>query len=187
MILTFRANVPNATPAKSPVTITLTPMARAVQELVVWSNTSTLNMSKAGFRLQDKTGRLLIPDAGSWGQENFAAADETNWAAIPSSPLRLDLNEQALEGPPWSVTLSFYNVDATAILVAGFMIVREPFVGIPADQMYEFLSRLGPAVRQAGATDLPIIPDKETPPHVNELVDRIAREDRPFDKLVKRT
>lgn len=187
MILAFRTNVPSATPAKTPVTINLISQARAIQELVVFSNTSTLNISKQGFRLLDRSagGRLLIPDAGSWGQENFAAADETNWAAIPPSPLRLDMNEQIIEGPPWQLTLQFYNIDAAALLVAGYAIVREPFAELPFGEMYEFLTRLGPATKEAGASDMPLIPEKQRTPEVNVLVDRIINP-TPFEALAKK-
>lgn len=177
MILTFRANVVNATPAKAPVTLTLTSQARALQEIVVWSNTGTLDISKTGYRVLDRgSGRLLIPDAGSWGQENFAGPDEMNWAPIPSSPLRLDMNAQLIEGPPWLLTFQFYNVAAAPILVAGFAVVRDPFASLPSDELYEFASRLGAAMIQVGKPDMPLGDTSGQPSaDVNTLVARMVR------------
>lgn len=145
MILTFRTNVALTTPAKTPVAIALNPMARAIRELVVWCPTSTLDPTKTGFRLLDRgAGRLLIPDAGSWGQENFAGPDEFNWAPIPTTAKAINMDMQLIEGPPFLLTMQFYNTAAALITVLGWMVVSEPFAELPASEEYSFLSKQGP-------------------------------------------
>lgn len=146
MILTFRTNVALTTPAKTPVVITLNPMARAIQELVIWSPTSTLDPTKVGFRLLDRgAGRLLVPDSGSWGQENFAGPDEFNWAPIPPTAKAINMDMQVIEGPPFLLTLQFYNTAAALITVLGWLVMREPFAELPASEEYSFITKLGPA------------------------------------------
>lgn len=143
-VITFRENVPASTPAKAPITIQLNPMSRAIQEFVVWAGSSTGDLSKYGYRLFGGRHNILIPDSGSWGIESFAAPEEFGWAPLPPTPKAINMNDQLIEGPPYLLTLQFYNIDAAALTVAGWLIVRDPFAFMPANQEEEFMTKLGP-------------------------------------------
>lgn len=145
-VLTFRVNVPNATPALSPITLTLKPLARFVKKMIgPWSNTTTLDMSKTGFRFLDRgNSQFLIPDVGSNDNAIQANAGEAGWAPIMSAPTEIDFLDQELQGPPYELNFQFYNTAAAAIIVAGIVVVDEPFAFIDQSMLYEIATRGNP-------------------------------------------
>lgn len=153
-ILTFRVSVPSGTTAKNPLTHDLISGASAIQSIMIWSPSAAID--KSGYRLANRLGTEIIPDAGS--HDNFTFGNgEDGWAAIPTTPKQLPMYDQIIEGPPHTLRLKFYNVDAAAILVAGFIVVREPMAKLAEEAMiYEFLSAKRP-------TDTDISPETRTP------------------------
>lgn len=144
-VLTFRVSVATPTPAVTPVTIDLISQARAIEELILWSPTANLDISKSGYRLLDRgSSKTFIPDVGSQDNGVMANPGEAGWAPIPASPLRLKMFSQVIEGPPYRLTLAFFNTTGAVYLVAGFLIVREPFAAIDDSMIYEFLLRGNP-------------------------------------------
>lgn len=143
-VITFRASIPTATLASAPVQIELNSMARAIQEIAIWSPTSIID--KSGFRLKDRgSSKVFIPAQGSNDNSVMAAAGESGWAPLLTIPLVLDMNEQIIEGPPYKLQLEFFNTDATVIKVAGFIIVREPFTRLDdLGGLYEFAADVVP-------------------------------------------
>ena len=149
-ILSFRVSVPAGTQAQSPCKIRLTSQARAIQQVVIWSPSAGATFDKAGFRLSDyASSKQFIPDSGSDDNSIISASGESGWAPLPSVPLPLDMHDQLIEGVPYHLNLSFYNKDAGAILVAGFIIVHEPYARIEPMMLYEILTQANPRTVEA--------------------------------------
>lgn len=154
MIIAFRASVPATTPATNPLEIELNPQARAIQEIVVWSSSANMAINKSGYRLLDyNASKVFVPGQGSNDNNIMTASGESGWAAIPSFPVSLDMNEQLIEGPPYRLKLQFYNTDAALITVAGYFVVSEPSVKIEPAMLYEILTIANPRLVEAGAPD----------------------------------
>lgn len=145
-ILTFRVSIPAATHAVAPLSIDLISQARAIDEVIVFAmNIATLDISKCGYRLYDRgSSKQIIPDVGSQDNGIMANPGEAWWAPIPLSALRLKLYDRVIEGPPYKLTVAFFNETAAALQVAGFLVVKEPFINIDAAMMYELLTKGAP-------------------------------------------
>lgn len=144
-VFSFRVSIPAATPANAPVEVKLTPQARAIQELVIWSTSTNMTIDKAGFRLLDYgSSKVFVPDSGSNDNNVIAASGESGWAPIPPDTLRLAMHDQLVEGPPYKLTFQFYNKDAALILVAGFVVMHEPAVKLDASMLYEIITAKNP-------------------------------------------
>lgn len=122
-VISFRVNVPTATPAGIPVSVALEPMSYCLHRVIIFSG-GAVDFSKAGFRLRNNN-RFLVPDIGS--QENLTLlVAEANWSPLVNSPIELDFKGLYLWGPPYSVTLDLYNTTGAAIQVGGFIHTAMP-------------------------------------------------------------
>lgn len=122
-IISFRANIPIATQAGTPVSVALEPMSYCLHRVIIFSS-GTVDFSKAGFRLRNNT-QLLVPDVGS--QENITLlAAESNWSPLVNSPIDLDFKGRYLDGPPYSLIVDAYNTTGAAIQIGGFIHTSMP-------------------------------------------------------------
>lgn len=125
-ISSFRVSLVHGVTALAPLAVTLQPMAQAAQVLYLDVKGGP-DVSVSGWRLKNN-GVILVPDNGREGLAGFTPGiGQSGWAPLPNTLLRLDLYGLELSGPPYDVTLEFYNLHASAdYLVGGFLAVREP-------------------------------------------------------------
>lgn len=161
-IVTFRASIPTPTPAITPFTLDLISQARVINELILWQSTGTFDVTKAGFRLLDRgSSKVFIPDVGSQDISAMANPGESGWAPIPGPPaIRITLGQQIIEGPPYRVTLAFFNNTGATMSVGGFLIVREPTIEIDWSSIYELLTRGNPPREFAEGTQQGLKPER---------------------------
>lgn len=145
-VLTFRVNVPNGTTARNPVIHKLISGASALHSVMIWTP-QVAGMDKRGYQLVNRSGVSIIPEIGS--HDAFAFGDaEDGWASVPTQPHPIPLFDAVIEGPPYILEFRFYNIDAAAVLIGGFAIVREPMAHLAQEAMiYEFLTARAPEAR----------------------------------------
>lgn len=146
-VLTFRVNVPSATPATTPVEVQLMSGARFIKELIgPYSLTANLDISKTGFRLYDRSkSRTFIPEVGSSDNSLITNPNEAGWAPILSIPQPIAMLGQVISGPPYILTLAFFNTTGSAVVVAGFIVVQEKFAAEDTNSMiYEIVTQGNP-------------------------------------------
>lgn len=121
---TFRVSVPNSTPAITPVSVTLDLMSSVLQRISIFAS-GAVDFSKCGFRIRNNA-TLLIPDGGSQEAGITFLQGEQNWAGLVNSPIELPFGGRDLYGPPYGLTVDFYNTTGAAISVAGFVATSMP-------------------------------------------------------------
>lgn len=126
--VSFRANVPNATAAISPVTVILNPMSQNLQKLIIFAS-SVPDLSKFGFRVRNH-GVLILPDNGSNEAGLTLGAGEAGWMPLINSTVEVYLSGYDLAGPPFNLSLDFYNTAGAAVLVGGFVHTSQPETGM---------------------------------------------------------
>lgn len=124
LTISFRANVPNGTAATVPVNLDLDPISNVLHKLTIFA-TSTPDLSKSGFRVRNH-GTIILPGSGSNETGFTFGASEAGWSPLASSPMDVFLSGYALDGPPFRLSLEFYNTAGAALLVGGFVHLREP-------------------------------------------------------------
>lgn len=157
-VLTFRVSVPLSTSARTPLNHDIISGASAIQSVMIWSPSSNMAIDKSGYRLCNHNGTQIVPDVGSHDNFSFGNAED-GWAAFPPTPRQLALNNQVVEGPPYLLRFQFYNTDAAAILVAGYVVVVEPMAKLAESAMiYEFLTAAKPTDEDVSkATKTPLV------------------------------
>lgn len=129
-VLTFRVNIPDATPAITPVIISLNPPSPALHELEIYFVTvggAAHDVNKAGWRMRNN-GVLILPENGSGDDPTFAyGAKETGWAGMPQTDrINLNFHGRELEGTPFNLNFEFYNVEGHAYQAIGFLTIAQP-------------------------------------------------------------
>lgn len=123
-IATFRASLVHATLATAPMTIKLSSMSPAIEQLQLTLSAVPDN-TLMGWRLRDRL-TTIVPDMSD-DSNITTAANEAGWAPFPNTDMRLDLYGYVGEGTPWEVYLDFYNnTSSTDIVVSGLLLSREP-------------------------------------------------------------
>lgn len=165
-VLTFRVSVPLSTPARTPLVHDLVSGASAIQSVMIWSPSTNLAIDKSGYQICNRLGVTILPEIGSHDNFGFGNAED-GWAPIPSTPRQIPMSNQVIEGPPYTLRLKFYNTDAAAILVAGYVVVTEPMAKLAEQAMiYEFLTSKPPTdedISKGSKTALST-PEKEVKP-----------------------
>jgi len=158
--ITFRVNVPNATLAGTPVTVELQPMSSHLQRVTIFTM-SAVDITKFGFRLRN-TSVILIPESGS--NDNITLlAGEAGWSPILNNPLEFHFGGRPLSGPPFTLTLEFYNTTGAAVVVGGVV-----HTCMPEYTMHDLVNEL----RSARDRIIPVHYDKQI--DVTEISDNPA-------------
>lgn len=110
----IRVKVPVSTLPNSPYIQLVTVQGNRLDRLILASSTTGFT-NDAGIRIRG-IGGMIYPAAGSVSDSNFAGGRES-FGALPPSGTVFDLPlDLKLEGPPYAVTLEFYNDSGTAVL-----------------------------------------------------------------------
>lgn len=144
--LSFRVSVPANTPALAPVEIILKPSARFLRYIVgPYSLTAGLDNSKSGYRLFDRGHSIFfLPEVGSNDNAIQANPGEAGWAPILPSAQKIDMANSEIQGPPFELTLSFFNTSSGPLIVAGYIIAEETFIVLDRSMLYSFLEKSNP-------------------------------------------
>ena len=131
-VLSFRALIPQATPADNPVKVTVNAMSRLLRKITIHfvsiAAAGTQHVfSDIGFRVKNR-GVLLFPESGSKDQGYTLTSSEEGWIVCPvTTPVEIDLMDgYELSGPPYELTFEFYNTEAHDHEAGGFVVLTEP-------------------------------------------------------------